>query len=118
MFTTPTDRHFYGHGVFASDGHLLFTTENDFAAEAGVIGIWDVTGGFKRIGESLEQRFPIVMNHRGFAMHQLIGTDNLSPKGIRKRLMPQTHSQDGKMPGKTANDIHGNSRFLGCTRAG
>ncbi|SMR81570.1 hypothetical protein SAMN04488030_2040 [Aliiroseovarius halocynthiae] len=44
-------RHFYGHGAFSSDGSLLFTTENDFDAPAGVLGIWDTTDGYKRIGE-------------------------------------------------------------------
>lgn len=50
-FTTPADRHFYGHGVFSRDGRLLYTTENDFDGERGVIGVYDVTAGFHRIGE-------------------------------------------------------------------
>ena len=50
-FTTPTDRHFYGHGVFSRDGRLLYATENDFEAGRGVIGVYDATGGFNRIGE-------------------------------------------------------------------
>lgn len=50
-FTTPPDRHFYGHGVFSPDGRLLFATENDFDAGRGTIGIYDATNGFKRIGE-------------------------------------------------------------------
>jgi hypothetical protein len=50
-FTTPRDRHFYGHGVFSRDGRLLYTTENDFDGERGVIGVYDATTSFKRIGE-------------------------------------------------------------------
>jgi hypothetical protein len=50
-FTTPADRHFYGHGIFSPDGRLLFATENDFDGERGILGIYDATGGFKRIGE-------------------------------------------------------------------
>jgi hypothetical protein len=50
-FTTPPDRHFYGHGVFSPDGRLLFATENAFAEGQGSIGVYDATGGFKRIGE-------------------------------------------------------------------
>ncbi len=50
-FTTPPDRHFYGHGIFSPDGRLLFTTENDFDAGEGRIGIYDATDAFKRIGE-------------------------------------------------------------------
>ena len=50
-FTTPADRHFYGHGVFSPDGHLLYATENDFEGERGVIGVYDVRRDFTRIGE-------------------------------------------------------------------
>lgn len=49
--TSATGRHFYGHGVFSPDGKLLYATENDFGAGQGVIGIYDATGGFARIGE-------------------------------------------------------------------
>jgi uncharacterized protein len=44
-------RHFFGHGVFSPDGRLLYATENDFDAAAGMIGIYDVTRGYTRIGE-------------------------------------------------------------------
>ncbi|HEV7308690.1 DUF1513 domain-containing protein [Ensifer sp.] len=44
-------RHFYGHGCFSADGKLLYATENDFAANRGMIGIYDGTDRFARIGE-------------------------------------------------------------------
>lgn len=44
-------RHFFGHGAFSPDGKLLYATENDFENARGVIGIFDVAGGYKRIGE-------------------------------------------------------------------
>jgi hypothetical protein len=44
-------RHFYGHGVFAQDGALLYATENDFDNAAGMIGIYAARDGFRRIGE-------------------------------------------------------------------
>ena len=50
-FTTPPDRHFYGHGVFSRDGRLLYATENDFDGARGIIGIYDVGAGYRRIGE-------------------------------------------------------------------
>ena len=46
----PAGRHFYGHGVFSADGTQFFTTENDYDAGAGVIGVWDTTS-FARLGE-------------------------------------------------------------------
>lgn len=48
---TPANRHFYGHGVFSRDGRLLYATENDFAGERGVIGIYDAAEGYTRVGE-------------------------------------------------------------------
>ncbi|WP_170332213.1 DUF1513 domain-containing protein [Ruegeria arenilitoris] len=48
--TAPNGRHFYGHGVFSPDGARLFTTENDYEAGEGVIGIWDAAD-YKRLGE-------------------------------------------------------------------
>jgi uncharacterized protein len=44
-------RHFFGHGAFTADGRLLYVTENDFESGQGVLGIYDVSGGFSRIGE-------------------------------------------------------------------
>ncbi|MFY0659519.1 MAG: DUF1513 domain-containing protein [Shimia sp.] len=49
--TAPEGRHFYGHGTFSADGGTLFTSENDFEAGEGVIGLWDVTQNYTRIGE-------------------------------------------------------------------
>ena len=51
MLTAPAGRHFYGHGVFSSDGGLLYTTENDYEAGRGCIGVWDVDSGYRRIDE-------------------------------------------------------------------
>lgn len=48
---SPEGRHFYGHGVFSSDGQLLYATENHFEGAVGVIGIYDATNHFKRLGE-------------------------------------------------------------------
>ncbi len=50
--SAPEGRHFYGHGTFSADGSRLYTTENDFAAGRGRIGIWDAHQGYLRIGET------------------------------------------------------------------
>nr|QIQ10661.1 hypothetical protein GAGBIFFJ_00020 [uncultured bacterium] len=44
-------RHFFGHGAFSPDGRLLYATENDFDNARGVIGLYDVGAGYRRIGE-------------------------------------------------------------------
>ncbi|QQA43807.1 DUF1513 domain-containing protein [Pelagovum pacificum] len=48
---SPEGRHFYGHGAFSSDGHTLFTPENDYEAGQGVIGVWDTRADYTRIDE-------------------------------------------------------------------
>lgn len=48
---SPEGRHFYGHGTFSADGRLLYTPENDYDAARGVVGIWDVDAGYRRVGE-------------------------------------------------------------------
>ncbi|MEO9650245.1 MAG: DUF1513 domain-containing protein [Roseobacter sp.] len=49
--TCPEGRHFYGHGAFSADGHLLFTPENDITTGAGRIGVWDRSLNYARIDE-------------------------------------------------------------------
>ena len=49
--TSPVGRHFFGHGLFSPDGKLLYATENDFEAAEGMVGIYDATDGFRRLGE-------------------------------------------------------------------
>ncbi len=51
LFTTPPNRHFYGHGVFSPDGRLLWATEHDNGTRQGLLGLYSPTQGYKRIGE-------------------------------------------------------------------
>lgn len=44
-------RHFYGHGLFTPDGRLMLATENDYDGARGVTGVYDASGGFRRVGE-------------------------------------------------------------------
>lgn len=45
------ERHFYGHGAFCLDGRFLLTTENDLETLKGVVGVYDATRGYVRVGE-------------------------------------------------------------------
>lgn len=51
IITAPAGRHFYGHGVFSSNGKLLYASENDYDNASGKIGIYDATSDFIRLGE-------------------------------------------------------------------
>lgn len=47
----PEGRHYFGHGAYSQNGDFLYAAENDFDNERGVIGIYDVNDGYKRLGE-------------------------------------------------------------------
>ena len=65
LFKTPAHTHFFGHGTFSEDGSFLFASENDFERGLGVIGVYDSTDGFKRVGE-----FPSF----GVGPHEIVST--------------------------------------------
>lgn len=46
-----SDRHFYGHACYSLEGDLLYVTENNTADFSGIIGIYEVRSGYKKIGE-------------------------------------------------------------------
>ncbi|MET0065396.1 MAG: DUF1513 domain-containing protein [Candidatus Thiodiazotropha sp.] len=47
----PLHTHYYGHGIYSKDGRSLMCCENRFATGDGVIGIYDATDAYRRIGE-------------------------------------------------------------------
>lgn len=48
--TPPEGHHLNGHGVFAAEGALLLTSEQVAETSMGMIGVWDVSAGYTRIG--------------------------------------------------------------------
>ncbi len=46
----PGGHHLSGHGVFAEGGALLLTSEQKSDSSVGMIGLWDVEAGYRRIG--------------------------------------------------------------------
>jgi len=51
LIHAPEGRHYYGHGHFSPEGRILYASENDFDGNRGMIGLYDATNGFARIGE-------------------------------------------------------------------
>ncbi|MEM6695045.1 MAG: DUF1513 domain-containing protein [Pseudomonadota bacterium] len=48
--TAAPGHHFSGHGAYSADGETLYTAENFYDEGRGVVGIWDVGSGYRRIG--------------------------------------------------------------------
>lgn len=51
IIAAAAGRHFYGHGQFSPDGRILYASENDFDGGRGVIGLYDATDSYRRLGE-------------------------------------------------------------------
>jgi hypothetical protein len=51
LIPAAEDRNFCGHGAFTPDGRLMFATEAVGSTGDGVLGIYDATAGWKRVGE-------------------------------------------------------------------
>lgn len=49
--TPPEGRQFNGHGAFVEGGEVLVTTEQRSDDSHGLMGIWSVAQGYRRIGE-------------------------------------------------------------------
>ncbi|MEM9584101.1 MAG: DUF1513 domain-containing protein [Pseudomonadota bacterium] len=94
----PEGRHFYGHGAFSADGRLLFTTENEFDAARGIVGVWDAARAYRRIGEFpsggtgphdiklMPDGATLVVANGGIETHPETGRAKLNLPSMRSRL--------------------------------
>jgi hypothetical protein len=85
-FASAPGRHFYGHAAFSADGRLLYTSENDYEAGRGVIGVRDAGAGYRPIGE---------FSSHGVDPHDIL----LTPDGRRLVVANggiQTHPDSGR----------------------
>lgn len=94
----PVGRHFQGHGVFDQAGHRLLTSENDYQAGEGVIGIWDTRDQYRRIDElpshgigphdlrRLPQSDVLVVANGGIETHPHSGQAKLNVATMRPNL--------------------------------
>ena len=97
VLSTPEGRHFYGHGVFSTNGHYLFTTENEIATGEGRIGVWDRRLGYRRVDEFASGgigpheiiRLPdghLAVANGGIRTHPETGREKLNPETMRPNL--------------------------------
>ena len=57
---------FNGHATYSLDGRFLFTTENDFSKQRGVISVWDAADAYRKVAE---------MPSHGIGPHELLVLD-------------------------------------------
>ena len=95
IFNAHDGRHFYGHGAFSADGRLIYVSENDIDKGQGVIGVYDVSAGYKRLGE-----FPshgvgpheLILLHDGTTLAVANGGLDTVPESGRENLNLETMS--------------------------
>jgi uncharacterized protein len=117
----PTGRHFYGHGAFSKDGETLFTTENDYEAGQGRIGVWDATQGYARVAEYssggigpheirlLPDTNTLVVANGGIDTHPDTGRTKLNLSTMRPNLSYLNLSGNVLEQAELSDDLQGNS---------
>ncbi|EBA01870.1 hypothetical protein RB2150_00040 [Rhodobacterales bacterium HTCC2150] len=130
IMNAPAGRHFYGHGAFSADGTLLYTTENDYEAGRGRIGVWDVASGYVRIDEWVSggigphdiKRLPnshvLVVANGGIDTHPESGRTKLNIPTMKPNL---SYVQDGTVieSVELPPEMHKNSiRHLAVSQGG
>lgn len=122
-------RHFYGHGCLSADGSVLFTTENDFDAVRGVVGIRDAHS-YEQLGEYesygvgphdihlMPDGKTLVIANGGIETHPDFGRRKLNLKTMQPSLV-YVDSETGKKIDEYRLDDHQLSiRHLALTAKG
>ncbi|MDC0115960.1 DUF1513 domain-containing protein [Octadecabacter sp.] len=128
--SAPEGRHFYGHGTFSADGATLYTTENDYDAGRGCMGLWDASNGYRRVGEWDSggigphdiKRMPgsdiLVVANGGIDTHPDTGRVKLNIPSMRPNIA-YLHNADVVERAYLSGDLHKNSiRHLAVSDAG
>ena len=53
------------------------------------------SGCLQRVGQTFEYALIVMVNHRGLAVHDLWGSDDVAPEGVTDALVSKTHAEDG-----------------------
>ena len=108
VISAPDGRHFYGHGTFSPDGKLLYASENDFDGNRGMIGIYDASAGFQRIGEFeahgigthdmtvSDDGMMLIIANGGIRTHPDFGRTKLNPDRMEPSLA-LINARDGRL---------------------
>ena len=59
-----------------------------------------ITGGGEGIGQAFKYALIVMINRRGFAVHNAFGMDNITAKGIAYTLMAEANAQNRNAAGK------------------
>ncbi|PIE00169.1 MAG: twin-arginine translocation pathway signal [Thiothrix nivea] len=129
LIEAAAGRHFYGHGCFSAAGSVLFTTENDYEAVRGVIGIRDAAT-YEQIGEYetygvgphdihlMPDGQTLVIANGGIETHPDFGRRKLNLKTMQPSLAYVDSTNGKKMDEYRLDDHQLSIRHLTVTAAG
>ena len=72
----------------------------------------------RRRGQAGEDAFAVVMDFAGLAVKKFWRANDLPAERRANSLMAETDAQNWKFTSQLLHEIHGDTRFLRCTRAG
>lgn len=122
-------RHFYGHGCLNQQGNVLFTTENDYDAARGVIGIRDlqthqILGEYDTYGigphdiHLMPDGKTLVIANGGIETHPDFGRRKLNLKTMQPSLVYIDAANGQKLDEYRLNDHLLSIRHLTVTKSG
>ena len=77
-----------------------------------------IARGLKGILQAGKDALSVVVDHRGFAMHEPVGPNNISAEDFAHALMPQAHPEQGSVAAEFFNDRATNARLFRRAGAG
>ena len=77
-----------------------------------------VPSGLERIGKVLEDRLPVVVDHRGLPVHQAGGADHLAAEDVPDALVPETDPEQRDAAGEPRDHLVGDPGLHRAARPG
>ena len=120
----------FGVELHAVDRALDMAKAHDFAVAGMGGGAQARWQGFRLDGERViarrregagqagEQAGGVMVNRAGLAVHDLLGRDDITAKGLADRLVTEADAEQGQVGGELADDVETDAGTVRITRAG
>ncbi len=121
----------FGMELDAPDGELFVAEAHDFAFGFGFGGDLEgvgqrvafdeervVAGGGEGVGHAFEEVAAIVVDGRGFAVHEAVGADDVAAEDVAHTLVAEADAEGGDGGAEGFDDVVGQAGLAGRTGAG
>ena len=121
----------FGVELDAPDGVLFVADAHDFAFGFGFGGDLEgvghgvafdeermIAGGVEGVGHAGEEVVAVVVDGRGFAVHEAVGADDFAAEDVAHALVAEADAEGGDVRAESFDDVVGQAGFARGTRAG